>query len=151
MGMIDKLLAKVKKPKKLLKNIQRWIHSLTMKMFRGRRPDTTGVRGVKWSKLAPSTIKAKKAKVRRGKAITAHRPMVETGKTRDSLKVLGESGSGFEYGTRRKSKKGFAFPGHHNKGKFPFLFISKKEYIQIERMVVDYLKDKMGNFKSYTR
>ncbi len=148
--MIDSLLAKVKKPKKLLKNIQRWIHALTMKMFRGKRPDNAPVRGVKWPHLAPSTMKAKKAKVRRGKAIVAARPMVESGRTRDTLKVLGESGSGFEYGTRQKSKKGFAYPGYHNKGKFPFIFISRREYIQIERMVVDYLKDKMSNFKSYT-
>ena len=140
--MINKLLNKVERPKPLLKKVQRFIHYLTMKMFRGVRPDTRGVRGVKWPKLAKSTIKAKKAKVASGKAIASHRPMVETGYLRDSIKVLGQTDKGFLYGSRAKSKGGFSYGGHHNKGRFPWLFLRKDDFLQIQQMTVDYLTDK---------
>ncbi len=150
--MLNKLLRKVENPKKLMRNVQRWLHYLTMKMFRGRRPDTTGVRGVKWPKLARSTVKSKKAKVKRGRSIVAARPMVDSGELRDSLKVLEEDRfGGFVYGSRKKSKEGFSYGGHHNAGKFPWLFIKRREYTQIQSMVVDYLEDKMRNFKTYAK
>ncbi len=148
-AMIQQLLNKVERPKKLLKNSQRWLHAMTMKMFRGRRPDNTMVRNVKWPKLAPSTIKAKQAKVKRGKAIGL-RPMIETGKGRDSIKVLQESPTGYTYGTRIKSKKGYSYMGHHNQRKFPWLFLKKQDYAQLQRMTVDYLNDVMKGFKAYT-
>jgi len=139
--MINKLLNRVERPRPLLKNVQRWIHSLTMSMFRGRRPDNTMVRGVRWPHLAESTIKAKRAKMARGRAI-AERPMIETGRLRDSIKVLGETDRGFLYGSRAKSKGGFSYGGHHNKGRFPWLFLRKDDFLQIQQMTVDYLTDK---------
>lgn len=148
-AMLHRLLVKVEKPKELMKNLQRLVHALTMKMFRGKRPDTAPVRGVKWPKLKESTLKAKRAKVKRGKSLVAARPMVDTGKTRDTLKVLEDKGDGFVYGTRTKSNKGFAYPGFHNKGRFPFLFLTKQDFAQIQSMTVDFLEDKMQNFKKY--
>jgi len=151
-SMLNKLLRKVENPKKLMRNVQRWLHYLTMKMFRGRRPDTTGVRGVRWPQLSMSTIKSKRAKVKRGRSIVAARPMVDTGELRDSLKVLSEdTKGGFVYGSRKKSKGGFSYGGYHNAGKFPWLFIKRREYAQIQSMVVDFLEDKMRNFKTYAK
>ena len=149
--MLRGLLKKVAKPKPLLKNIQRLVHALTMKMFRGKRPDTSGVRGVKWPKLKRSTIRSKRAKVARGKSLVAARPMVDSGRTRDSLKILSQDADGFVYGTNVKSKKGFPYPGHHNKGKFPFLFLRGEDFLQMESMTVDYLEGVMKNFKNYMR
>ena len=150
--MIKELLKKVNNPKKLMITLQRWLHSRTMKMFRGRRPDTKGVRGVKWPKLKPATVKTKKALVKRGKAIVAHRPMVRTGRLRDSLKVLKSNKKGFEYGTKVKSKRDdFPYPGHWNKGKFPWLFLKKQDYIQMTQATTDFLKGKLKSFKAYTK
>jgi hypothetical protein len=149
--LIQGLLNKVERPKPLLKNAQRWIKATTMKMFRGKRPDTSGVRGVMWPKLKESTIRAKKAKVKRGTAIVADRPMVETGKMRDSIKVLQESERGFLFGTRIKSKKNFDYPGFHNAGRFPFLFLNRQDFNQIVKMTVDYLKDKLKSAKFYVK
>lgn len=149
--MIKALLKKVNNPAPLMKVLKRWMHSQTMKMFRGKRPDTKGVRGVKWPKLKPATLKAKKALVKRGKAIVAHRPMVRTGELRDSLKVLESSKKGFVYGTRVKSKKNFPYPGHWNKGKFPWLFLNKQDYAQMAKATTDYLKGKLKGHKSYTK
>ncbi len=149
-SMIKGLLKKVHNPVKLMKTLERWIHAQTMKMFRGRRPDKGMIRGVKWSKLKESTVKAKKALVKRGKAIVAARPMVRTGRTRDSLKVLESNKKGFVYGTRVK-EKGFAYPGHHNKGNFPWLFLNKQDYAQMAKATTDYLKGKLRNYKSYTK
>jgi len=145
--MISVLLKKVNRPKQLLKTLERVVNAATKKMFRGRRPDNSMVRGVKWPKLKDSTIKQKKAKIKRGKAI-ATRPMVETGETRDSLKVLERTNSGFVYGTLVKSKKGFQYPAHQSK-RFPFLFLRKQDYLQFERATVDFLKDQLRNFKTY--
>jgi len=149
-AMIFRLAKKVENPATAMKTVQRWIKAQTMKMFRGRRPDTSGVRGVKWPKLAPSTIKQKKALVARGKALVAHRPMVRTGDLRDSIKVLEKTKTGFLFGSRKKSKKGFPYPGHHNASKFPWLFLTKQDYVQVSRIFTDYLKDQLKNFKNYT-
>lgn len=150
-AMLTRLLKKVERPAVLLKNIERLVHALTMKMFRGRRPDTAPVRGVKWPKLKESTLKAKRAKVKRGKSIVAARPMVDTGKTRDTLKVLNRDSKGFTYGTRTKSNRGYPYPGHWNKSKFPFLFFTKTDFAQLSRMTVDYLDGVMKSFKNYMR
>lgn len=149
-SMIKGLLRKVNNPDKLMKLFKRWIHAQTMKMFRGRRPDKGMIRGAKWPKLKESTVKQKKALVKRGKAIVAARPMVRTGKTRDSLKVLESNKKGFVYGTRVK-EKGFAYPGHWNKGKFPWLFLNKQDYAQMAKATTDFLKGKLKNFKAYTK
>jgi hypothetical protein len=147
-AMTNRLLGKVQHPGPLMNTIKRYTKAITMKMFRGRRPDNAPVRGVRWPKLKDSTIKSKKAKMKRGKAI-ATRPMVETGKTRDSLKVLESSKRGFLFGTRH-TNKGFPFPGMHNAGRFPFLFYEKKDYAQMVRMTIDHLKDSLKGFKSYS-
>lgn len=150
-SMIKALLKKVNNPRKLMKTLERWIHAQTMKMFRGRRPDKTSIRGVKWPRLKDSTVKAKKALVKRGKAIVADRPMVRTGELRDDLKTLQSNKRGFEYGTRLKSRKNFPYPGHWNRGKFPWLFLKKQDYAQMALATTDFLKGKLKNFKAYTK
>jgi hypothetical protein len=149
--MMNDLLKKVRQPKKLMSSVERYVAAMTVKMFRGPRPDTVGVRGVKWPKLADSTIKQKRALVKRGKAIVADRPMVRTGMTRDSLKVLSREEKGFLYGTNIKSKKGFPYPGYHNQTKFPWLFLRKHDFAQMTKMIVDFLEGKMSAFKNYSR
>ncbi len=149
--MVQGLLNKVERPKPLLKLMQRWMLAVTMKMFRGRRPDTAPVRGVKWPKLKESTIKAKKARVKRGKSVVAARPMVDTAKLRDSIKVLEEGRKGFLFGSRVRSDKNFPYPAHHNAGKFPWLFLTKKDFDQITKMTVDFLKDNLKSSRFYTK
>ena len=148
--MITKLWRKVDNPAPLLRTSMSWIKALTMMMFRGRRPDTSGVRGVKWPKLKKSTIKAKKAKVARGKAVVAARPMVETGRLRDSIKVIQKSKRGFLFGST-VNENGFAYPAYHNANRFPWLFLRREDYAQLTRMTVDYLDGKLKRFKSYVR
>lgn len=145
--MVSRLLKKVKRPTKLLLTLERIVNAVTKKMFRGRRPDNNVVRGQRWPKLKEETIKQKRAKVKRGKAI-ATRPMVETGALRDSLKVIDRSSRGFSYGTNKRSKKGFPYPAHQNQ-RFPWLFLRKQDYLQFEKATVDFLKDSLKNFKSY--
>jgi len=148
--MLKELLKKVQRPKKLMFNIQRYVGAITTKMFHGRRPDSSAVRGVIWPKLLESTVQAKKAKIKRGKAI-ATRPMVETGEGRDSLKILESKENGFVYGTKIKTKKGFAYMAFHNHGRFPFLFLKKEDFIVIQRMTIDFLNEKLSTFKSYIK
>jgi len=148
--LIARLLKKVNNPGELMRTLERWLHAQTMKMFRGRRPDKAVIRGVKWDPLKPSTVKQKKALVKRGKAIVADRPMVRTGKLRDSLKVLERSKKGFEYGTRINNK-GFSYGGHWNASKFPWLFLKKQDYAQMAKATTDYLSGILKNYKRYTR
>jgi hypothetical protein len=143
--LIQGLLNKVQRPKPLLKEVHRYIHAMTMKMFRGPRPDNNTVREITWPHLQPSTIKAKRAKMKRGKSI-AERPMVDTGAGRDSIRMLQESEKGFLYGTNIKSKRGFSYMGFHNIGRFPWLFLSKKDYAQIQKMTVDFLKGALSKW-----
>ena len=150
-GMLKRLLSRVENPRRLIETLKKWVHSQTMLMFRGRRPDNSIVRGVKWPKLKPETVKHKKALVKRGKAIVADRPMVRTGRMRDSLKVLSSDGKGFVYGTNTKSKKGFPYPGHWNTKKFPWLFLTKKDYAQLTKATIDYLNGHLKSFKTYIR
>ncbi len=153
-SMIDRLLKRVEKPKILLRNMQRYIHALTMKMFRGRRPDRGEVRGVRWPKNKPSTIQSKRAALARGDLTggVSDRPMVESGKTRDSHKVLEESRLGFTYGTRTKSPKGFGYPGYHNNNDYPWLFLTKnKDFPQFIQMAVDHLEGALKRHTHYMR
>jgi phage gpG-like protein len=146
---ISNLIGRVENPKPLLNLLQRWLHAQTIKMFIGRRPDNTIVRGVKWPKLKPSTIKNKKNRVKRGKSIVASRPMVDTGKLMGSLKVLSKNKNGFVYGTNAKSKKGFNYPGHWNASRFPWLFLTKNDYNQMVKATIDFLNNKLKTFKNY--
>ncbi len=156
--MLQGLLKKVENPKKLMKLLRRVTLALTMNMFTATpRPDTKGRRGVKWPKLKQRTINRRKAilanpksKIKlAGKATS--RPMVMTGKLRDSIKVLEENKRGFAIGTREKTKKGFAYPGYHNKGRFPFLFLSKQDLVMFQSATIDFLQDNLKSFKNYMK
>jgi len=149
-SLIKTLLDRVERPKKLLDKVEKYVKAVTMQMLKGSRPDTKGRRGIKWPKLKKSTVKQKKALVASGNAIVAARPMVRTGKMRDSIKTLSRSAKGFLFGTRIKSKD-FAYPGFHNKGRFPWLFLTQKDYAQISKMVTDHLKGELKRHTHYVR
>jgi hypothetical protein len=108
---INELLTVVERPEKLLKQVQRYVKSITNQMFTGKRPDTAGgKRGISWKKLEPSTIESKIALAKKGKLFgtgAPRRPMISSGALRDSHKVLIENNKGFTYGSRVKSKEGF--------------------------------------------
>jgi len=154
--LINKLLKRVKNPRKLVKTWKKYVAAVTFQMFKGRRPDTSPRRGVKWPKLAKSTLKQKAALRKRGKAIEIQRPLVRTGDMRDSLKVLKETNKGFVYGTRIKSRKGFSYAGVHNvggkMGRPPmrkWLFLSDHDWRQIVKMAIDYLNGNLKAHRSY--
>ena len=154
--LIIRLLRKVKSPKKLMDQVKRYVHAVTMQMYRGERPDTKAKRGQTWAKLKPETIRQKAALKRRGKAIEIHRPLVRTGKARDSLKVLQDNPKGFIYGTKIRSNKGFPYMGVHQKGdsKNPqrkSIFLNRHDLRQVVKMTIDYLKDKEFGFKKYVK
>lgn len=162
--LIDKLSIRVKKPKPLFETIGRYVMSATMLMFRGKRPDTGGVRGVKWDKLAQSTLKNKAAAKARGKAIEIDRPLVRTGKLRDSLarkSALTVSDRGLTYGTNVKSDGNFPYPGMHNVGsnnagknkniKIParrWLFLTKSDLQQILFTTKEWLEGRRIKMKA---
>ena len=153
---LNHTLKTVKHPRKLMKALQRYVNAVTFQMFNGRRPDTSGRRGVKWPKLKQTTIFAKRALRKRGKAIESDRPLVRTGKMRVSLGVLSSAEIGFTYGTKVKSKSGFPYPGVHNKGggKIPmrkWLFFTTADFEQMTMMTVDYLKEKLKGVRSYVK
>jgi len=145
--MLNRLIKKLDNPKPLLKELSRYVRALTMKMFVGRRPDNTMVRGVKWDRLKDSTLKQKRALVKRGKAVASDRPLVRTGKMRGSLKsdsAIKMQKNGFTYGTDVRSEKGFPYPGLHNKGdgKIPkrkWLFLTMDELNQMAHATKQYL------------
>lgn len=146
--MLGRLLNRVEQPAPLMKQVEKYVHAVTKQMFRGRRPDTTGKRGVRWPPLAESTKWRKRAKG------YADRPLVATGKMRDSLRVLRRASKGFKYGTTVKSRKGFAYPGLHNVGgpKVPqrrWLFLTRKDYTQMAQMAVDFLEGRLKGWRRY--
>ena len=154
--LIAKLLARVQRPKRLINAIARYTNAITMQMFRGRRADTVGKRGQKWPKLAKSTIEQKRALKRKGRAIQVHRPLVRTGKLRDSLKVIERKEKGFVYGTRARSAKGALYGGIHNKGgkrgrppQRKWLFFTRHDTRQMVKMIVDYLENKLKRYNRY--
>jgi phage gpG-like protein len=154
--LLTKLLKRVNNPAKLMKELERYVHAMTMKMFRGVRPDTKGVRGIKWEPLKQKTIEQKAALRKRGKAKEIHRPLVRTGKYRDSLKVLGRSSKGFEYGTRVKSKKGFPYPGQHQAGgpnlpQRKAILLTRTDLRQMVSMAISFLKNKEIAFKKFIK
>ena len=155
-SLVKRLLRRVKNPMKLMKGVKRYVPAVTMQMFRGTRPDTRGKRGQTWAKLKPATIRQKAALRKRGLAIEIHRPLVRTGKARDSLKVLEDHPKGFVYGTKVKSKDGFPYMGVHQKGagKIPqrkSIFLNEHNLRQIIKMTVDYLKGIEVQYKAYTK
>lgn len=155
-AMIQRMLSRVQHPKKMVTTWERYVAAVTNQMFHGRRPDTSAVREVKWPKLARSTIEQKAALRKRGLAIEIQRPLVRTGEMRDSLKVLKETEKGFVYGTRVRSKKGFPYPGLHNVGggnvpQRKWLFLNNTDWRQIVQIAIDFLKDELKSFSSYTK
>jgi len=152
--VIEKQLQLLNYPKKLIRILERYIHAVTMQMFRGQRPDTGGRRDVKWPKLADSTITQKILMHRNGTlsgGATPSRPMVRTGRLRDSLKILNRTKNGFIYGTRILSKNGFSYPGYHNVNKFPWLFINNKDIAQFAKIVRDYLRNNLKTVNGYVQ
>lgn len=156
--LIGKLLAKVQRPKKLMNLVERYTNAVTMQMFRGRRADTVGKRGQKWPKLAKSTIEQKRKLKKDGGATQIHRPLVRTGRLRDSLKVIQRQPKGFVYGTQLRSPKGALYGGIHNKGgsngrppQRKWLFFTKQDTRQMVKMIIDYLKDRLKNHSKYVR
>jgi len=155
-SMIIKLLRRVKSPKKLMLEVQKYVHAVTMQMFSGGRADTRSKRGQVWEKLKPETLKQKAALKKRGLAIEIHRPLVRTGAARDSLKVLSSQAKGFTYGTEIKSKTGFPYMGVHQKGdaKNPqrkSIFLNNLDLRQVVKMAVDYLKGIEIKYKGYLK
>lgn len=153
--MVNELLNRIQNPAPLLKVAANYTQSETRKMFRGKRPDTIGVRGEHWPKLAASTLKAKKAAVARGDAIEAARPLVRTGKLRNSLEsksAIQLSKKGFQYGTNVKSNRGFPYPGVHQVGDPPvpqrrWLFLTKENLMQIAIWCKEYLQGQLSKLK----
>ena len=155
-SMIKKLLRRVHNPKKLMLQVQKYVHAVTMQMFHGGRADTRSKRGQVWKKLKPETLKQKAALKKRGMAIEIQRPLVRTGAARDSLKVLSSQAKGFTYGTNIKSKTGFPYMGAHQKGAPPIpqrksIFLGNHDLRQVIKMTVDYLKGIEIKYKGYLK
>ena len=156
--LLNKLIKRIDKPGKLLKQIEKYVHAVTRLMLTSGkpRPDTKAVRGVKWAKLKPATIAQKAALKKSGKAIEIHRPLVRTGKMRAGLKVQKRSQQGFTYGTKVRSKSGFPYPGAHQAGgrnlpQRKFVFLTRKDLRQMIYMAVNYLKGREVNFNKYLK
>jgi len=157
-SMIKKLLRRVQNPKKLMLQVQKYVHAVTMQMLgsKQKRADVGGRRGQVWEKLKPKTIQQKANLYKLGKAIEIHRPLVRTGAARDSLKVLESQAKGFTYGTDIKSKTGFPYMGVHQKGdaKNPqrkSIFLNNHDLRQVVKMTVDYLKGVGIKYKGYLK
>lgn len=153
--MLNGYVKRVRNPKPLLKTLEKYVHAVTMKMFRSGSPraDHSAVRGVKWPRLAESTINQKAALMKRGLAVEISRPLVRTGKMRGSIKVLKEfdteSRAGFEYGTDMRSKKGYPFPAAHNVGmgnrppKRWWLFLTGQDLRQMVKSTIDHVQGQL--------
>ena len=95
-------------------------------------------------------------------AIIADRPLVRTGKLRDSLAVSGAVKiypRGLVYGTTLRSRKGFPYPGFHQVGDNrvparPWLFITRRELFEIAvetRRFLEGTKAKFGTLVGRTK
>ncbi len=149
MAMIEGLISKLKNPEPLLNVVGKYLQANTMKMFVGNRPDTSSVRGEKWPKLADSTIQRKLAQKKSGLIIgDARRPLVATGKMKDSLltkAAIRVNKHGLVYGTEVRGRKGFLYPAAHQTGtsKMPqrrFLFVNETELNQIANTTKQWLE-----------
>lgn len=152
--LLNKLIKRLSKPQKLIRQMERYVHAITLKMFHGRRADTMGVRGVNWEKLTPSTKKQKAALAKRGMAVEINRPLVRTGKMRDSIGVIKKGLKGFVYGTEVRSNSGFPYPGAHQAGggnlpQRKFIFLNRNDLRQLVRMSIDFIKNREFGYKKY--
>lgn len=155
-AMIEGLIRKIERPEPLLKIIGSYIQAQTSKMFRGIRPDTSGVRGEKWEPLKKSTVFKKRALAKRGLiAGNPNRPLVETGALRDDLmapRAIKIERKGLVYGTDRTNSKGFSYPAVHQTGslkkhipKRRWLFLNNDELNQIANTVKQWLDGNKGS------
>lgn len=141
--MVSKLEGRVKNPEPFLRRVAKYVQKNTMQMF-SKRPDLHQVRTVRWKPLAKSTIEAKRRAKKEGRAIATTRPLVFTGKLKESLASVNAiqiSGKNTTYGTD------LPFAQYHQRGgtklpKRPFLFITKSERNEIGRMIKKYLDGK---------
>lgn len=145
--MLNGLLNRVQRPRPLMRQLERYVNAVTMKMFTGPRADRNVVRGVRWPELKDSTWRGKRTAMR-SSGMTTDRPLVRTGRMRDSLKVLQRSDKGFIYGTRIRGAKGYPYPQVHNVGggdvpARPWLFLTRDDFRNITTMTVAYLKGKL--------
>jgi len=154
--MLEGLLKRLQHPEPLIKTLARYTRALTMQMFRGKRPDKSSIRGKTWGPLAEKTILQKRVLMKAGKAIVADRPLVRTGKLRDSLSsdsAIKIYPKGFSYGTNVVSKKGFSYPGFHQVGddRVParrWLFLRKEELYQMTVTTRDWIENKLKEMKA---
>ena len=141
-AMIEGLIKKLEKPEPLLRVIGKYIQSQTKKMFVGIRPDTSGVRGVKWPKLAKSTIQKKLSNKANGlgnQVGAARRPLVATGLMKADLlnpRSVEVSNRGLVYGTDMTNMYNFPYPSVHQTGSKTvpqrrFLFLNETDLNQI--------------------
>lgn len=169
--MIEKLIRKIDRPEPLLKIVGKFIQAETKKMFMGKRPDTVGRRGVKWPKLAKSTIQRKlstKSQTERlvkrsdkltkksftkagvGQVGAARRPLLASGKLKGSLlkkSAIKIKSKGLVYGTNVTNDDGYPYPAVHQTGgkNIPqrrWLFLTSKDLMQIATTTRDWLMNK---------
>jgi len=155
-AMINRLLRRVQNPAELVKTWKGYVGAVTHQMLDSGLPraDSGVVRGVRWPKLKQSTIEQKAALKKRGLAIEIQRPLVRTGELRDSLKIIRTDAKGFVYGTTKRSKKGYPYPGVHNVGgghipQRKWLFLNDHDWRQIVKMTIDYLNGQIKTYRSY--
>lgn len=159
LAVIERKILLLQNPEPLLRHIGRFSRALTMKIMRERRADRAPVRGEKWEPLAESTLMAKRAAQKRGKAVNANRPLVATGKMQNdaaSDSAIKISKNGMEYGIDTRSKKGFPYPGFHQIGneKVParrWLFWNKDEIQSILQMSIDHIDGLLKQVGSYIK
>lgn len=149
-AVLAKALKELHEPKPLMNKLKQYVKMVTMKMFVGRRPDNTTVREVTWPPLAESTLWAKRAARKRpgSVVIESDRPLVRTGKMRDSIRVLAENKTGFLFGSDVRSQKGYPYPGVHNVGgkngrppQRKWLFLTRNDFAQMLVMTRDWIKN----------
>jgi len=156
---IEQRLRKLRDPDPVLWNIGRFSRALTFQMFNGRRPDTTVVRGEKWNPLKITTLAQKRALLKKGQALVADRPLVRSGKLRDSLmsdRSIQVRSKGMSYGTDVRDARGYPYPAIHQTGsgyvpKRRFLFWTDADLQQILKMAIDHIENKLLDFNAYVR
>ncbi len=157
LAMIEGLIRKIEKPEPLLKVIGKYIQAETKKMFVGKRPDTSGVRGVKWPKLAKSTIQKKISNKVSGlgnQVGAARRPLVASGLMKADLlnpRSIEINKNGLRYGTDMVNVYGFPYPSVHQTvtdliPQRRFLFVNETDLNQICNTVKQWLEGDKSTF-----
>lgn len=146
--MISEMLNRLENPRPLLGTVGKYTQEQTQKMFVRTRPDNTIVRGKRWKKLKTATIFRKRQLRAQGKAVKSDRPLVRTGKLRNSLlskRAFKFVNKGLIYGTQARNDKVFLYPAVHQAGsrsaKIParkYLFLTRMELLQIAEITKNY-------------